>query len=260
MKVAVFDSGIGGLNLLKECARTLPEVSFYYLADNYNVPYGNKSKGEIFSLVVQKLSLLPCAELSAAVIACNTATSNCIEDIRAVCPYPVIGIQPAVKQAAERGGKCLVLATCATVKSASFCALLERCAEIGGTRFTVCPCEGLAEYIEERAPDLSCLPAGMLPDMQADSVVLGCTHYIFAKELIKSVYHCEIFDGIAGTAARLREKLGIDDHLKDKVGISDHKTVYRQEISFIGGDFAKNAAIFSKIYDGAGIIKADGNP
>lgn len=247
IKIAVFDSGIGGLNLLKECTAKLPNVSFFYLADNFNVPYGKKSKREIFSLVSEKLALLSDIDLSAAVIACNTATSNCIEEVRASFPFPVIGIQPAVKTAAEYGGRCLVLATPSTVNSRSFNELLKRCADAHDVIFTIRACEGLAEYIEERAPDIGELPRGFLPPVQADSVVLGCTHYLFAAEQIKRAYGCKIFDGISGTVAHLCRKLGIDDHFDENSGIFDHTAKNRAEVTFIGGDFAKNAMIFDKI-------------
>lgn len=248
ISVAVFDSGIGGLNLLKECALALPSARFYYLADNYNVPYGDKGKAQIFELVKSKLDKLDAERVSAAVIACNTATSNCIEDIRAAYPFPVIGIQPAVKPAAERGGKCLVLATPSTVKSPSLNSLIGRCAQGRNAEFIVHACEGLAEYIEEHAPSPQNLPEGMLPAIAADSVVLGCTHYVFIKEEVKRRYGCEIFDGIKGTAARLCEILGIDNHFKGKRGICAHQNIKAPEITFIGGDFIKNARIFDGIW------------
>lgn len=241
--VAVFDSGIGGLNLLKECARALPTVKFYYLADNFNVPYGAKKKDEIFSLVKSKLDVAANKGIDAAVIACNTATSNCIEELRAVYSFPIVGIQPAVKPAVKIGGKCLVLATTATVNSESFKQLIAR---FGDNDVTVCPCAGLAEYIEKNVFTVNeNFPAELLPHVKADSVVLGCTHYVFIKDIVQRRYNCPVFDGIAGTADHLREILGMSDHQQGNVGISDHHTAKQSNVAFLSGDIVKNARIYT---------------
>ncbi len=243
--VAVFDSGIGGLNLLKECARALPAVKFYYLADNFNVPYGTKKKDEIFSLVKSKLDVAASKGISAAVIACNTATSNCIEELRAVYSFPIVGIQPAVKPAVKIGGRCLVLATEATVNSASFKQLISR---FDDKDITVYPCAGLAEYIEKNLFTLNeNFPAELLPNVEADSVVLGCTHYVFIKDIVQRRYNCPVFDGIAGTADHLREILGMSDHQQGNIGISDHNTDKQSNVTFLSGDIVKNTRIYNYI-------------
>lgn len=248
ISVAVFDSGIGGLNLLKECSAAIPNARLYYLADNYNVPYGSKSKDEILKLVKDKFSLISDVELSAAVIACNTATSNCIDEIRSEYSFPVIGIQPAIKPAAEYGGRCLVLATRATVASRSFNDLLLRCKKNSATDFIIHPCEGLAEYVENNIFNLGeSLPEGTLPDVEVDSVVLGCTHYAYVKDIIRGKYKCKIFDGIGGTIARLMHVVGIDNHLCTQIGISDPLPIKMPIITFLGGNFDKNARIFAQI-------------
>lgn len=245
ISIAVFDSGIGGLNLLKECVKAMPAAKYFYLADNYNVPYGTKGKEEIFHLVKSKIESVKSEGLSAAVIACNTATASCIDDLRAEFSFPILGIQPAVKPAAQHGGKCLVLATPATVKSESFKNLL---ACYGNAGFTVHSCAHLAEYIEKNVLDLKGnLPEGLLPDVKADSVVLGCTHYVYIKDIVQSKYNCKIFDGITGTVNRLRSVLGISDHFGGNTGISDHCGPDELNITFLGGDFVKNALIFENI-------------
>lgn len=241
--VAVFDSGIGGLNLLKECARALPAVKFYYLADNFNVPYGAKNKEEIFSLVRCKLDIAASEGISAAVIACNTATSNCIEELRAVYPFPIVGIQPAVKPAVQRGGKCLALVTEATAASLSFKSLLSR---FDKKNVIVHPCAGLADYIEENVFNLVGKSAEkFLPNIRADSVVLGCTHYVYIKDIVEKKYNCPVFDGIAGTVDHLREILGMADHLGEFSGICDHYNDNRLKTTFLGGDIVKNTRIYA---------------
>ncbi|MCM1545641.1 MAG: glutamate racemase [Clostridiales bacterium] len=214
--VVVFDSGIGGLNLLCACAARAPYARYYYISDSGNVPYGNRPPEEIMRLTLSALSGIEKLGPAALVVACNTVTATCIAELRRRFSFPVVGIQPAVKQAAVRGGKCLVLATNATVKSASFLNLVKSYApkdtEVAG-------CENLAAYVEENVlalPDV--LPRGLLPEISADSVVLGCTHYAFIKGQIERHYGCPVYDGIEGTASRFSEILGTGDHFCRKNG------------------------------------------
>ena len=98
--VCVFDSGIGGLNLLAECAALCPDRDFIYFADNDNVPYGNMTRARMRELVFGIFDEIAGCNPSAAVVACNTVTAAFIRDLRAAYPFPIVGIQPAVKQAA----------------------------------------------------------------------------------------------------------------------------------------------------------------
>jgi glutamate racemase len=238
--VCVFDSGIGGLNLLSECVKNIPYINYVYVADNYHVPYGNLPHDKILSLTQRAFEKIAALNPSAAVIACNTVTAECIATLRKEYTFPIIGMQPAIKPAAKLGGKCLVLATSATVKSASFCNLIK---EYGTKDTIVYPCEGLADFIEKNIFALpENLPENLLPNIDADSVVLGCTHYVFIKKIIQKKYHCQIFDGIVGTA----------DHLKTILGMSDHNLQERGKVSFILGDIDKNKGIFAKL-SGVGI-------
>ncbi|MGN0818515.1 MAG: glutamate racemase [Candidatus Coproplasma sp.] len=233
--VCVFDSGIGGLTLFAECVKKYKNTDFAYFADNYNVPYGNLPPERICSLterIFEKIARFnPCA----VVIACNTATATCADRLRKRYDFPVLGIQPAVKPAAEHGGKILVLATQATVNSASFAKLIAR---YGTEKTVVRACPNLAEYIERNValyPDIDV--SGFLPDVEADCVVLGCTHYTFVKNAIAKRYGCAIFDGIAGTV----------DHLKPFLGIDDHTALNQQKIAFIGGNYDKNREIYRRL-------------
>jgi glutamate racemase len=233
--VCVFDSGIGGLNVLYECARQINNYNFCYFADNYNVPYGNLPVQEIKRLTFAIFDKINDCNPAAAVVACNTVTATCIDELRAKYTFPIVGIQPAVKPAAKHGGKCLVLATKATLASASFNKLLTTS---GICQPIICPCEELADYIEKNIMCLpENLPQGLLPDMSADCVVLGCTHYAFVKNNIAKKYCCPIFDGISGTA----------DHLKKILGKTGHFLQNEQEIIFCGGNFRKNSKIFDKL-------------
>ena len=216
ISVVVFDSGIGGLNLLHACALRVPCAHYYYISDSAHVPYGNRPPDEIMRLTLSALGGIEDLNPSALVVGCNTVTANCIDELRRKFSFPVVGIQPAVKQAAKVGGRCLVLATNATVKSAPFLKLVGRFAP---ESTTVVGCGTLAEYVERNVLALpEKLPDGLLPDIRADSVVLGCTHYAFVKKQIEARYNCPVFDGIEGTAAHFSEIVGTTDHSHTKNG------------------------------------------
>ncbi len=238
LTVCVFDSGIGGINLLHECAKKLPCVNLYYYADNYNVPYGNRTDGELFPLVEAAFEKISRVNPAAAVVACNTVTARCIDYLRKKYTFPIVGIQPAVKPAVKVGGKCLVLATEATVESTAFKNLVARFPESDITAYA---CRELASFVEENIFSLpESLPSKLLPHFSADSVVLGCTHYAFVRKQIEKAYRCPVFDGMLGTA----------DHLKQILGISDHFYASERKIAFFGGDFNKNSNIFDKLNSG----------
>ncbi len=138
LTVCFFDSGIGGLNLLCECALRLENVNFKYFADNYNVPYGNLSTREITEKADAVFSQIEKTKPAAAVIACNTVTARCAAYLRAKYPFPIVGVQPAVKPAAENGGNCVVLATQATASSESLQELIQNYGK-GVTEVVPCP-------------------------------------------------------------------------------------------------------------------------
>ncbi|MCM1437929.1 MAG: glutamate racemase [Roseburia sp.] len=229
--VVVFDSGIGGLNLLYACAKRVPQAEYIYIADSAHVPYGNRPPEEIMRLTLAALGGIERFNPRALVVACNTVTANCIGRLRQIFPFPVIGIQPAVKPAAKAGGRCLVLATRATVNSPSFLKLTEMYAPESAT---VVGCEGLAEYIESNVLNLPpVLPDGLLPDVTADGVVLGCTHYTFVKKQIAERYNCPVYDGTEGTAARFCEIVGMSDHFQPRKGIFDRLPLNKLKITFL---------------------------
>ena len=123
---AVFDSGVGGLTVLRALTRRCPGERFGYFGDNANAPYGSRAPEEIEELVFAAFGRLSRMPLKAAVVACNTATALCIDRLRASFPFPVVGVEPAVRPAARLGGRALLLATRATLASARVKALLAR--------------------------------------------------------------------------------------------------------------------------------------
>ena len=206
--IVFFDSGVGGLTLLRECARRMPGENFVYFGDNGNAPYGNRPKSEIRAFAFRAFDMFARMPVRAAVIACNTVTALCADDLRAAYHFPVVGVEPAVRPAAERGGKVLLLATRATLESGRVRRLIGACAG-NAEIIPFCPAR-LAGEIEKNIFDLSAVRLEEhLPRGRFDAVVLGCTHYIFLRERIAGFYKCSIFDGNAGTADHLTKILNI---------------------------------------------------
>ena len=216
LPVGFFDSGLGGISVLRETVKLLPRENYLYYGDSLHAPYGVRSVEEVEALVSAAAEHLRARGVKAIVIACNTATSAAIRLLRSAYPeLPVIGTEPAVKPAAERhpGGRILVLATPMTVKEEKFRALRERyqsCAEI-----IPVPCGGLMEFVERgelRGPAVEAYLFDRLDPylkVPVDAVVLGCTHYPFLRGAIRKIVgrRPEILDGGPGVAQQLRRKL-----------------------------------------------------
>ena len=229
--ICIFDSGIGGINVLSECVRRKPWLNYNYVSDNFNVPYGNKSSAEIFNLVKNKLDVVAKSKPRAVVIACNTATTNCIGALRKEYDFNLVGIEPAVKQCRDVDKKCLLLCTSATANSKNLGNLIKKF----GANLEVLAMKNLAEYIENNAPNLDeNAIINSLPNGEYDVVILGCTHYVFAKKMIRKKYNCAVFDGIVGTV----------NHLFNILGICDHKSTKMGKVGFFGGNIAKNQSLF----------------
>lgn len=226
--------------MLRECAVRYPSGRYLYFGDNLNAPYGNRTGEDIRRLTENAFARMAAYPLSAAVIACNTVTAECAEELRRKYPFPVVGVEPAVKPAAEfaRGGKVLLMATRATLASPRLGALLEKYA--GGTRFVLhCP-EDLAGQIENNVFRLSRLRAtDFIPKGNFDAAVLGCTHYVFLKEALRTALGCPVFDGNAGAAGRLASLVGLGEGAKD--------TAFRRAPLFIGSGARKNALVYKKV-------------
>ena len=239
--VCFFDSGIGGLWLLYECVKRLPDVDFIYFSDNANVPYGSLPHERLVELTDSVFAEMAKLNPIAAVIACNTVTARCIDYVRDKYSFEIIGIQPAVKPAVEAGGKCLVLSTPSTAGSESLRNLINK---FGDGRTETVSLPDLAKYIENNLESIDEeFIKSILPKVDCDSVVLGCTHYIYIKDIVKDFYNCPIFDGIEGTA----------DNLVRKIGKNDHFVKRAQKITFEGGFFNKNRAIFKGLVSKFGL-------
>jgi glutamate racemase len=217
--VGFFDSGVGGISVLKTAYKLMPDENYIYYGDNANAPYGEKSEDEIKSLSLAAGRFLFDKGVKAIVIACNTATSAAVKRMRDEFNIPVISMEPAVKPAlgALKGGKVLVLATSATVSQQRYLSLLDR---LNAKDCTInVGCNGLVEMIESAHTSESEIHEYLsrrlshIKDEKIDAVVIGCTHYSFISNEIKSYIDkaystdCSVFDGKEGTAAQLRRIL-----------------------------------------------------
>ncbi len=233
LRVGVFDSGIGGLTVLRECVRWAPCCRYYYLGDNRRAPYGSRPPEEIFRFVRSAFKRFERMGVDAAVLACNTATAVCAERLREEFGFPIVGTEPAVKPAARVCKNALVLATPRTAESKRLETLIRSCPRC---RFTVFAPKDLAAAVERYAS------AGEkvrleehLPRGEYDGVVLGCTHYVFLKEEISSFYRAVVWDGNEGVARRLRtaleERSCEKGRAEKKVGRINHFCLphYKQE-------------------------------
>lgn len=192
--VGVFDSGIGGLSVLREIRALLPHEDVLYFADSGHAPYGGKSDAQIVERAQAVAAFLLQQGVKAMVVACNTATAAAIDGIRQKYPaLPVVGVEPGLKPgaAATRCAKVGVLATKSTIASPRFQALKAQVHAARGVEFFPMPCPGLADRIEEGqldTPSTVELVRGFVQPLLAagvDTLVLGCTHYPFVLPLIQ---------------------------------------------------------------------------
>ena len=217
--VGVFDSGVGGISILRELVSKLERESFVYFGDSAYAPYGDKTEEEVRQRSCQIAQSLIDEGAKALVIACNTATSAAAATLREAFPaIPIVGIEPALKPAAlaPDHDRILVMATRTTLDLDKFHAL----ARAYGSESTIITqaCPGLADLIEVEDPNGPEVRAllekliGKHADMNIDSVVLGCTHYPFAKQAIEQVLGpVAFYDGAVGTAQQLCRRLQEED-------------------------------------------------
>ncbi|ADL53538.1 glutamate racemase [Clostridium cellulovorans] len=221
--IGFMDSGVGGLSVMKEAIKALPQENLIHFGDSKNAPYGIKTDEEIKKLTFSAVEFLIKKQCKAIVIACNTATSVAINDLREIYKeVPIIGIEPAVKPAVElnEDGKIIVMATPVTLKKEKFNHLLEM---YGSDREIIfLPCPELVELIERGVLEGEELDNYLLSKFKPylndkiSAVVLGCTHYPFAKKAIKKIVgDAKIIDGSYGTVKQLKNILMRRDELND---------------------------------------------
>ncbi|WP_404983293.1 MULTISPECIES: glutamate racemase [unclassified Caballeronia] len=215
--VGVFDSGLGGLSVLRAVRTALPHEPLVYVADSLHAPYGERDDDFIVDRTMAIGQWLAARGAKALVVACNTATAQSIAFVRERLSIPLIGVEPGVKPAASLSKTRVVgvLATAVTLRSLRFQALLDRYA--ADCRFICQPGHGLVQSVERcdtRSPELMALLAGYLQpmlDAGADTLVLGCTHYPFLHEAIRSIAgdRLHIVDTSVAIARQLERQLDL---------------------------------------------------
>ncbi len=204
--IGVFDSGIGGLSVLKALRAAIPHEDFIYLADNGHAPYGERDTAHVLARSRAVTQHLVRHGIKALVVACNTATAAAINLLRAEHPHlPIIGVEPALKPAVtlSKTGRIGVMATRSTLASARFHALLA--AQAGAAQFVLQPCDGLADAIERGsglddateiiaacARNTSAMGLFGINPGQIDTLVLGCTHYPFVSEHLQALVGADV--------------------------------------------------------------------
>jgi glutamate racemase len=194
--IGVFDSGVGGLSVLRHIMHDAPLASLLYFADSHHAPYGEMSEAAIVERSLAVAEWLMAFHIEALVVACNTATAAAIHALRRRYPaLKLVGVEPGLKPAAEtsRTHRVGILATRTTLSSDRYKALEQQIAATCNTTFFNQPCDGLAAQIERgelaSAYTLALLQRYISPLLAAnvDTIVLGCTHYPFVLPLIQRV-------------------------------------------------------------------------
>ena len=214
--IGFMDSGVGGLSVLKEALKLLPYENFIYYGDSANAPYGTKSNAQIKELTFAAVEFLLKKQAKAIVIACNTATSVAINELREhYRNIPIVGIEPAVKPAAQLSHKekIIIMATPMTLQREKFFNLVKKHTEPHQVIPLACP--GLVEFIEQgitKGPALQEFLQSLISPYSQENisvVVLGCTHYPFIKEQLAQLLpaNVQIIDGSYGTSLHLKRLL-----------------------------------------------------
>jgi glutamate racemase len=225
--VGIFDSGVGGLSILRHIRAQLPHEHLIYVADSGFAPYGDKPEQVVAERSLSIARFLAARGAKALVVACNTATIAAVKLLRTRFPeMPIVGVEPGLKPAAaaSRNGRIGVLATERTLAGAKFLKLRDRIADATGAQFLLQPCQGLADQIEsgeldsqETAAMLRRYIAPLLAQ-GADTLVLGCTHYplvqasierVIADEGVRGVTLVDTGEAVARQLGRLLETGGL---------------------------------------------------
>ncbi|MDD7208857.1 MAG: glutamate racemase [Lachnospiraceae bacterium] len=215
--IAVFDSGMGGISVLKEMTKLMPDEDFIYFGDSRHAPYGTKTLEEVRRLTIEHITwLIKEKHAKAVAVACNTATSAAVRILRGMYPeLPLVGVEPAIKPAVLscKHARVLVMATPMTLREEKF-QKLESLYDAQADIYPL-PCPGLMEFVEQgilSGEKLEGFLHALLDPFQGKhitGIVLGCTHYPFLKETIQKIAgpSVTIFDGGLGTAKELLRRI-----------------------------------------------------
>ena len=217
MKIGIFDSGIGGLSVLHEAYHQLPGQEYIFYADTEHVPYGLKTKEQILGYTIEITEFLIKQGVDAIVIACNTATSVAVKELRKRYSLPILGMEPAVKPAVEGTDKkrIMVIATPVTIREDKLKNLLHRVDE--DHRVDLLPMPRLVEFAEreefesEQVREYINSQFSEYDKDDYSALVLGCTHFNYFKPLYKEYFGDDtlLIDGNLGTIRHLADVTGI---------------------------------------------------
>lgn len=257
--IGIFDSGVGGTSIWKEIHQLLPNESTIYLADSANAPYGNKSREEITALSIKNVELLLELGCKLIVVACNTATTNAIDVLRASYNIPIIGIEPAIKPAAlgTHTKSIGILATKGTLSSALF----HKTSETFTKDISVIEIvgEGLVPLIEQGALDtpemiqlLEQYTAPMIAG-NVDYLVLGCSHYPYIipqlEQLLPStVTIIDSGEAVAKQAKKMLESIHLLAEDNHSPTLQFYTNANTKPLQFLLGPYAKLSAVENRIF------------
>ena len=230
-KIGVFDSGIGGLTTLEEIKKILPNENYIFYADSKNNPYGEKTKEELYKITEDIVDKLIELNVKLIVIACNTATTNCIEHLREKYPNMIfVGTEPAIKVACDNNyNTTLLMATPGTISSDRVKELINRNKKHNQKIYLV-PCDGLANAIETNNQDkidkLLHKNLNKYKNKQIDAIVLGCTHYPIIKDKINKYFpNAKLIDGNIGVSKQVKYQLKTHNLLNNKKSKGTYKFI-----------------------------------
>lgn len=232
--IAVLDSGVGGLSVLKKLTEIIPNERYLYFGDNLNAPYGSRTKRDLISLSVKNVLYLQSFGIKAIVIACNTLSTTVLNEIRSFANVPVFGIFPPVERCLINNEQTILLSTENTANNYR---------KISG--LTIYPLKNLAKDIEINAFNLDKIDiSDYLPDINSSvlhnsTVILGCTHYEFVKnKIINHLKPQKVVSGAEDTARKLTKYLKCSKSLENIKGF---------EIHFIGDSKDFNKEFWKKV-------------
>lgn len=233
-KIGVFDSGIGGITILNELIKIMPNENYIYYADSKNNPYGNKTIEELFNITCNIVEILLKKNVKIIIIACNTATVRCINMLRDKYKNILfVGTEPAIKVACDNNyNNTLVMATPGTISSERTHDLVKKNKKDNQNIYLL-PCEGLADTIEfGNKNDIKEKINYLLKDyknLNIDSIVLGCTHYPYAKKYIKEIFpNAKLIDGNKGVSKQVYNVLKNNNLLTNQTKKGNIEMIYNK--------------------------------
>ena len=241
-KIGILDSGLGGLSILKELRKVLPNEDYLFYEDSINNPYGSKSDSELLKIVSNVVEFLLKNDCKIIVIACNTATISCMKSLREMYPDVIfVGTVPAIKVAYDNNYKnTIILSTPYTMNSKRVEELINDYHNPDQSIINISG-ENLANLIEnEKYDEIFSLLEKLLNPYKdkCDSIVLGCTHYPLIKDIIQSIIpNAKLLDGSLGVANEVKHQLTINNLLNTKSTLGEIEIINSKDSALVDRSF-----------------------